>query len=804
MTDVRLAWRGWRRRPLHPIAVVLLLTIGIAGNAVVFNGVERLLISPLAVDRPETLVSFGRLSYPNYRSFVDRLDGVEGVAAFINRSMTLTADLPEPVEGAFVTANYFEVLGVRAIRGRTFDFDPADPARSTDARTAVISERFWRTAHAADPAVVGRTLWLNDVAVTIVGVAPAAFRGITLDYVPDVWAPLALQPEVRPDLVNLRENRLNPWVTVFARRSDDTPPARLRLALTRLVDALIAEYPRDNDLPHFRNIAIAPLARTAFEPDRRESLVQGLGLLQLAVAAVFLIGLVNVTFLVLATGESRRGEFAVRLMQGARWWRIARQQAVEHLLLGGLAGACSLAAARGALALLARLGIVPPLTAGPWTFAVVAGLALAAPIAAGGLTVVRVRRIETAGAIHPMAAPPGATTRSALMHTFLAIQVALSLALVCGALVLVQNLQHRLRTDHGFDPAGVLSARLPLRQAGYTETTTPVFRRALVREVAALPGVRAASWASFVPFEGFRFVNEVAPGDGSQEPRTVLANDVDRRFFAALGIPVVRGRGFSQDERWRREVVVSQRLAATLWPGRDPIRQRLHSVSYNTTYEVVGVVGDHRYRYLDPDEVRYRNLGAGMEPIVYFPPDDTTPSGHLLVRTDLPAASMTAAVRARIRALDPGVLTHNVRTLDDFVDAVLSQDRRAAAGVGAFGVVGLVLVGLGLYGAAARLVGLRRREIGVRLALGARPRDVVQLLLADGVRMMAWGAAAGAGIAVGGWRLAGSRIEGLDTTGAVGLLGLSLLILGAAGVLSILVPARRALRVDPAMTLRPE
>lgn len=331
-----------------------------------------------------------------------------------------------------------------------------------------------------------------------------------------------------------------------------------------------------------------------------------------------------------------------------------------------------------------------------------------------------------------------------------------------------------------------------------------MFRRAVLRDVAALPGVRASSWALFVPFEGFTFVNHVAPGDGSQESRMVLANHVDRRFFEALGIPVVRGRGFSEGKRWRSEVVVSQQLAATLWPGRDPIGQRLRSESFSKTYDVAGVVGDIRYRDAGEPERAHGNQEPGMEPTVYFPPDDALPSSHLLVRTELPPESVTAAVRARTRALDPGVPTHDVRTLGDLVDAVLSQDRRAAAGVGAFGAVGLVLVGLGLYGVAARLVVLRRREIGVRLALGARPRDVVRLLLADGGLTIAWGAATGAGVAVGGWRLAGSRIAGLDTTGMVSLLGVSLLILGAVGAAAILLPARRALRVDPAVTLRTE
>ena len=768
MTDVRLAWRGWRRRPLHPIAIFLLLTVGIAGNAVVFTGVESLLISPLAVDRPETLVSFGRLSYPNYRSFAERLDGVAGVAAFLNSPMTLTGDVPESVRGTFVTGNYFAVLGVAAVRGRTFDVDSADPTRATDARTAVISERFWRTAHAADPAVVGRPLWLNDVAVTVIGVAPAVFRGTTLDFVPDVWVPLSLQSEVRPDLTDLRENRMVPRVTVVARRSDDMSSAGLRLAATRLVDALVAEYPRDNDRPSVRDITAVPLARTVFDPDRRQSIWRGLGLLQLAVAVVFLICLANVTILTMVTAESRRSEFTVRLVHGARWWRIVRQQAVEYLLLGGLAGLCGIAASSAATDLLARFRIVPPIDTGPWTLALVAGLGLAAPVAAGTLATFRVRRMEAAGAYHSLASPRGATTRSTLMHVFLAVQVALSLTLVCGALLLVQNLQHRLRMDHGFEPDGVLSVRIPLSRAGYTEKTTGTFRRSLVREVAALPGVRHSSWAFSVPFDGITLLNEVEPEQGSRDPTLVIVNWVDRQFFTTMGISIVRGRGFSEDERWRREVVVSQRLAAMLWPDGDPVGRRLRTVHDDRTFDVVGVVGD----------TRYRNPDAGIEPMVYFSPNDALPAGYLLVQTAAPPSSMVAAVRARTKALDARVLTHDARTMHDFIDALLSQDRRAATGTGLFGAIGLLLVGLGLYGAAARLVGLRRREIGVRLAIGARPRDVCLLLLWEAGVVAICGAVAGVGTVLGGWRLVRNQIPALDAAGLTGALGVSLLVLG--------------------------
>ncbi len=795
MTDVRLAWRGWRRRPLHPIAIFLLLTVGIAGNAAVFMGVESLLISPLAaVDRPESLVSFGRLSIPNYRSFADRLDGVAEVAAFFNSLLTLTEEAPESVRVAFVSGNYFDVLGVAAVRGRTFDVDSTAPARATDPRTAVISERFWRTAYAADPAVIGRPLWFNDVAVTVIGIAPAAFRGTTLDYVPDVWAPLSLQADVRPDLADLRENRMVPRVTGIARRSNDTSSAGLDLAVTRLVDALVAEYPRDNDHPAVRNIDAVPLARTAFDPDRRQSIGRGLGLLQLAVAAVFLICLANVMILTLVTAESRRTEFAVRLVHGARWWRIVRQQAVEHLLLGGLAGLCGVAAASAAIDLLVRFRIVPPMETGPWMLALVAGLGLAAPVAAGTLATLRVRRMEAVGALHSLAERRGATARSTLVHVFLAVQIALSLALVCSTLLLVQNLQHRLRMDHGFEPDGVLSVRIPLSRAGYTETTTGTFRRALVQEVAALPGVRRTSWAISVPFDGITFLNDVVPGQDSRDPTPVIMNWVDRQFFTTMGIPVVWGWGFSEDERRHREVVVSQRLAAMLWPGGDPAGRRLRTVHDDRSYDVVGVVGD----------TRYRDRGAEVDPLVYFPPNDAMSAGYLLVQTDAPPSSVTTTVRARIKALAARVPTHDTKTMPEFIDALLSRDRRVAAGAGLFGAIGLLLVGLGLYGAAARLVGLRQREIGVRLAIGGRPRDMCLLLLGEAGIVAVCGAVAGAGTLLGGWRLVRNQIPTLDVTGLVGALGVSLLVLGGVGVLAVLAPCRRAMAVDPAVSLRAE
>ena len=782
--NARVAWRSLRRRPLTAAAIVLLLTVGIAANAVVFSVTERALLSPLAVEQPETLVSLGRLSYPNYRSFAERLAGVSGVAAFFNRPLTFTEREPERLRGAFVTANYFQVLGVAAARGRTFH--PADPAR-----VAVISESFWRTAWGADPDIVGRTLRLNDRAVPVVGVLPGAFQGTTLDYAPQVWVPLPLQPEVSPDLADLRENRLNPWVTVFARRLADEPPPRLRRRIAELVDALKAEYPRDN--ADLRAIEAVPLTRTAWSPERRESLVRVLGLLQLAALAVFLVAMANVTILLLASSESRRDEFAVRLTHGARWRRIARQQAGEHLIPAGIAAVGGLAVAGGALPLLARFRILPPADAGPWTLALVAGLALAAPFGAWAVSAVRLRRIEASAAMRSPTARHGATARSAPTDLFLAVQVALSLALLCCAMLFADDLRNRARIDPGFDAEGVLRLRVSLTEAAPDEAAAGVLRRTLVREAAALPGIADAAWGSSIPFDGLTLLTDLAADDGSGPPLLVVVNYVDRRFFSTLGIPLVLGRGFSAGERRREEVVVSRRLAASLWPAGDPVGRRLRDTADGgAVYEVVGVVGDARYRSLE-DEAPH---------VAYFPPDDAFPSGHLVVKSDLPTARTAAAVRERVRALLPGVPVPDTRTLEDILHALLERERLVTAGVGAFSGLGLVLAAVGLAGTAARRVGLRRREIGVRLALGARPRDVFLMLLRQGGAVLAAGMAGGAVLAAGCWRLVRNQIYGVDAAGMALTLGGAALVLAATGILAVALPARRAMTVEPAVALR--
>ena len=786
MNCVRIAWRGWRRRPLPPILVVLLLTIGIAPNVAVFTAVTHLLLSPLAVDRPGTLVSLGRLSYPNYESFAERLDGVTGVAAFIDMPLA-------PVHGTFVTSNYFTLLGIAAIQGRTFA--PDAPGATSDTHAVVISERYWRAVHGADPKIIGRTLRFNDVAVTVIGVVPANFRGTTLEYAADAWVPLSLYPAMYPGFPDPREHRQVPSMNVFARRAEDTPLHRLRFNVTNLAGALAAEHPRDD--PGERTADAVPLAQAVWSSARREEIVRITSLLQLAASAVFAIGLAHVFLLATASAEARRGEFAVRLVHGARWRHLVRQQAVEYLILGGAATACGLLVARWTLRFMVTVRIIPAPAPGSGDDFAILGfvilLHLAALGAGGVVPAFRIRRIEASSALRPAAATlAAASTRSGtLMKALLTIQFAVSFALVCVALLFVHTIRNKMQVDPGFEAAGVLRAGV-IAPGGEDQVRT--FRRTLVRELAEHPGIRRAAWGFAIPFDGVKFLAHVTR-DGDADNRVLaIENPVGPGFFQVLGIPVLRGRGFMDADIGAPVTVISRRLAAQLWQERDPIGDRLRMAHDGMLFDVVGIAGDSRYHSLHGESL----------PVAYFPPDDTVAFGHVVAQADGRPAAAAAVIRNRIAALDSEAGTPDVRTMTSIVDALLARDRQLAAGVGGLGLIALLLTGLGFYGAISRLVDLRRREVGVRIALGALRRDVFLLLLGEGCLVLGAGVLGGAGVAGACWRLLQSRIYGVDTAGMIAIIGQAAIVFGVIGVLAVIIPARCTMTVDPAAVLRIE
>ena len=414
----------------------------------------------------------------------------------------------------------------------------------------------------------------------------------------------------------------------------------------------------------------------------------------------------------------------IRLAHGSRAWRLARQLSVEYLILGGLAGGCGLLVVGWYLDrfqnLVPHLPIAVNLELGPYTVGLVVGLSLVASFVGGLLPAMRTFRLEAGrGLNHPRTELAGGATRSGMTDMLLAIQVALTLVLVCGALLFVRILQNKQQIELGFEAEGVLRAQFDLGASGYTELTAKAFRQELVRETAALPGVQTASWAVSLPFEGITMLYDVSPSSAqrtqAETPLEVIGNHVDRNFFATLGIPIIRGQGFSDADQGRRVIVISQLLAHRLWSDGDPIGRRLQVelAPGEVTYDIVGVVGN----------ARYENLEAELVPAVYFPlPREDAPGldGNLLLKTELPLSTIASGLRQRIDELDKNVAVRDIRALSAALDAVLAPNRLAATTVGAFSLFAILLAGLGLYGTISRMTGRRRREIGVRIALGAK------------------------------------------------------------------------------------
>lgn len=344
-----------------------------------------------------------------------------------------------------------------------------------------------------------------------------------------------------------------------------------------------------------------------------------------------------------------------------------------------------------------------------------------------------------------------------------------------------------MEVDNGFEEEGVVRFSLSL-PAEYTEASTRSFRRAVVRE-AAVPGVDGASWGVSIPFDGVTFLADVSAAGRPEARMEVITNYVDRDFFSVLGIPLIRGRGISSDAAGRSEVVVSQALATRLWPDGGAVGRRLRTWDDGAVFEVVGVVGNTRYRSLD----------GVLDPVAYFSPNDAFGTGHLVLKTEHGGA--VAAVRERIESLDGKVPAHDVRGMKAILEGLLWRDRLVTAGVGAFGVLGLALTGLGLCGVAVRLVGARKREIGVRIALGARRRDVFVMVVWEGGTLVACGIVAGMGLVVGGWRLLRSQVPELGLAGMAGSLAEAVIVMVVVGGLALVIPALRAVAMDPATIL---
>jgi putative ABC transport system permease protein len=814
--DLRFAWRAAWKHPGYSLAAILTLACGIGAVTTMLSVVNGVLLRPLpypnagravllwTTGRPGTPGPTGTLplSGPNFLDLAGGARTLERAAAFRSWPVTFAgSDHTELLAGAKVSAGLFEVLGVQPVLGRPFTAEDDVPGAEP---VVVLGHGLWMERFGGEPSVLGRVVTLDDARYTVVGVMPAGFafpRGSELPsgfrFAPrtELWIPLALErgePILR-GLQNLAAIALpRPGVTL------DQVGADLDLVMARVE----AEYPGFNT-----NMTVRPAGLLDGPVGRVGT---ALYVLLGAVGMLLLLACANVSNLLLTRSVARRREVAIRGALGAGRGRMMRQFIAENLLLAGIGAAAGIGLAfalKGSVLALAPAGL-PRLDdiALDWrVFGMVLGLMLLIGLGLGALSAAH---LTAAGGIEELregARTGGGRAARRFRQGLTTLEVALSVMLLVGAVTLGRTFLALRQVEPGLEPDRVLTARVvqPFKPASFDDfwSTIPLwagFQRNLLERVRTIPGVREAAVVTALPLSGAEesigFSIEGRPEPTPERPVSALFAGVSPGYFAAMGIPLLRGRDFSPaDPDSAPGVVISRSLAQAYWPGEDPLGSRLR-VFGGQRLEVIGIAGD----------VRQRGLASEPDRLLYLPTSAyTAPAVTLVVSTSGDPLGVLPAVEHELRRLDRGTALTDAAAMQDIVAESLAQQRFNAVLLGVFSSAALALAVLGLYGVISFGVARRAREFGVRLALGARPAGVQRMVLREGLGLALGGVAAGIVGAAALSRVVSRLVYGAATTDPVTLLSVALL-LTAVTILATLVPARRAMRVDPAVVLREE
>jgi putative ABC transport system permease protein len=810
--DVRFACRTLRRNRGFTFVAVAILALGIGGITAVFSLVDAVLLRPLPFHDPDRLVvlwedfsatgAHGGLTRvepapANYVEWKARSGSFADMAALERRIYNLTGDgEPEKLVGMRTTANLFSLLGLQPIMGRTFSARDEGP----DADPVVlVAESFWRQRFAADPGLVGRSIRLNGLPHTVVGVVPGHFR--FPDQQGSVWVPASFTP------AELASHGAH-WYVV-ARLKPAIALSQAQAELRTIAQRLEEEYPDSNAGIGATVIPLhEQLAREA-----RPALLIVLG----AVAIVLLLTCANVANLLLARGAGRQKELALRRALGAGQGRVLRQVLTESLVLAGLGLLLGIALCTASSGYLARLipetfpeGTRPALDVRVLSFS--AGMGLLTVLLFGGAPAVAAARLGLGEALKKGAGRGSVTAGSGRLRQALVMgQIALTVVLLVAGGLLLRSYAEVVTVSPGFQPRGLLVAETILPPHKYsTPASRTAFYREVLERVNALPGIAAAGYVNYPPLtlkegRGYLTIEGQPPPPLEQRARQVVSwRVVSPRYLPALGVPLIRGRHL--DERDGPDappaVIVNRAMARLHWPEGDPIGRRVklgRAESAHPWCTVVGVVGD----------VRQMGLEVPAEPEVYFSLDQPTGATpffwpqHLVVRTQGDLRTVAPALRRAVRDVDPDQPVSGIRSMGEIFDTELSSRKTHLSLVGTFAALALLLASVGLYGVLSHDVAQRTPDIGVRMALGAQRADIVGSVLSRALRMAVTGIALGLIAALALTRVLASVLFGVGPTDAATFAAVPALLLTVA-VLATYAPARRAASVDPATALRAE
>jgi predicted permease len=783
------------RTPSFAVAVLSVLALGIGATTTIFTLVNAVLLRPLPFEEPDRLVRIftrtpgGRLfevSPGKFHDWQQEAQSFEGMAMYQCcgfRELALTGTgSARTVRATAVSAGLFEVVRARPALGRVFRQDEDTPGAR---HVVVLSDRFWRTEFSGDPDVIGRTVKLSDEAYTIVGVLPASASVASwTGMASDVWIPLALTGEQRAARGN--HNRYS-----VARLKTDVDLARAQAEMDAISARLAREFPKSDG---GWGAVVIPL-QEEIVGNSRAMLLMLLG----AVGLVLLIACANVGNLLFTRALGRRKEIAIRSALGAGRGRVFQQLLTEAFLLAGAGGALGLlltyATLTSASALLAgQLPRADEITIDVRVLLFTVAVSALTGMLAGTLPAVRAGRSDLNEALKEGGRSDGAIGLGA-RRALIACEVALSLVLLMGAVVMIQSLLALRHGDTGFDPNQVLTMRVRLVDARYpSPAQRSSFFAAALQRIRALPGVEAAGTIDDLPFSDGSSQTLMLEGYAPlRDPVAVQVRQVTPGYVRAMRIPVLRGRDIVESDA--EVLLVSADAARLYWGADDPIGRRatLPALSNTVPRQVVGIVGD----------VKQRNLTEGSTPTVYFYTRAPYGRATLVIRTSVPPATLARPAAAAIHAIDPDQPVGDIRTMVQVLDGKLTPQRFSALVLGGFAGVALLLAAVGISGVLSYIVRGRRREIGIRTALGAQRADVLRLVLVEGMWPALVGIAAGTSAALGSARVLKTLVFGVSPSDPLSLAAVAA-ALALVALAASLVPAYRALRLDPVKALRAE
>ena len=830
LQDIRYGIRMLLKKPGFTAVAVLSLALGIGANTAIFSLLDAVLIKTLSVQQPEQLVLLGKgesmgmtiafpneswdlFSYPFYRQVQQRSDVFSGVASLLSIQWDVhgfvngSSDI-EQMEVQLVSGSYFPVLGVNAGLGRVLT--EADDQNPGNHPVAVVSHAWWQQRLGGDPSAVGKTITIDNVAYSIVGVAPREFFGTTVGSAPDLWIPLAMEKHLPPAHWNGRNaedvqslfiiGRLKPGVTAPQANSV------VNLLFTQSLQARAGAQPAAQRLKDIEaaNIQLTPVSRGL--STLREQFSLSLRVLMGVVALVLLIASANVANLLLAHGAARSREFAVRMAVGAGRLRLVRQLLTESALLALLGGAVGiglswwgsrlllLMAADGPDAL--PVDVTPNLRVLGFTI----GVSALCAIVFGTAPALRASRVEPNTSLK--AGKTLTALRNPLGKAFVVAQVALSLLLLVGAGLFVRTLINLQTIPSGFNQENAMLFMVDTSATGYKtdDPKLPALLAEVEDKVKQVPNVQAASFAFIVFAQGFWRTNAFTREDNIPEgqSRLVRNNIVGNDFFAAMGIPLVQGRLFGpQDTKSSQKVaVITESMLQQFFPTGSPVGKRFGIDGRQSAedIEVIGVVKD----------AKYGGLKEQFRPMAFYPHSQRPEVlGNLVVRFSGPASGVVPQVRQTIKQINRNLPVDDVVSLSDHIGRSLVQQKLVARLASFFGLLALLLACVGVYGVMSYGVARRTNEIGIRMALGAQHRSVLWLVLREALLLVGIGLVVGVLASLAVTKTAASLLYELKPNDPLTIVSATLLLAAVALVAGYL-PARRAARVEPMIALRDE